>query len=82
MSEIVFEDILTHYYLKIKQSVDDLENVRLINSSIVSLVEGSWKGDASIAFYEKMAEMDKIIDEARIELSESMKYIAEIHKIV
>jgi uncharacterized protein YukE len=82
MTEIVFEDILTHYYLKIKQSVDDLENVILINNSILSLAESSWKGDASNAFLDKMMEMDKCIDEARIVLSESMKQIAEIHKLI
>lgn len=82
MTEIVFEDILTHYYLRLKQALDEAENIRLITKSAASLADKTWQGDGSDSFQDKMAELDLELSKANTDLSEAMKSIAVINNLI
>lgn len=78
MTEITFEDILTHYYLKLKQTLDETESIRLYAKNTAEIADPVWKGNAANAFQEKMRLLDKEIDNSGSEISEAMKAIAAI----
>ena len=78
MNEISFEDILTHYYLKLKEVFDETERIKLASVKISTLADENWKGNANNTFQEKMQMLNTELDKTRLELSEALKKLSAI----
>lgn len=78
MNEISFEDILTHYYLKLKEVFDETERIRIASTKVASLADESWKGNASDVFQEKMLLLNGELDKTKLEISEALKKLSAI----
>ena len=82
MNEISFEDILTHYYLKLKEAFDETERIKLASVKISMLVDENWKGNANNVFQEKMQILNTELDKTRLELSQALKNLSAISEIM
>lgn len=78
MNEISFEDILTHYYLKLKEVFDETERIKIASTKVASLADESWKGTASDVFQEKMLLLNGELDKTKLEISEALKKLSAI----
>lgn len=65
MDEITFGDVLTHYKNKIQEYTEQITDIRLKLKKIDAIAEGSWNGNAAVAFKNKLneqiAEINKIL---------------------
>lgn len=71
MDEITFEDVLTHYQLKIKEAYDDVETLKNDLKKAQAGIEAGWSGAASEACFEKLEAITQELTKTLAELSQA-----------
>lgn len=82
MEEITFEDILVHYEGKLRETSEEIENIKNLLRNCVGSSEGSWSGNAAEAFRSKMEGVNAELTKAYGQLSEAMTKLTVIHELL
>lgn len=78
MQEITFEDVLTHYQLKLKELSEDIAELENeLKKSHIS-IEGGWKSDAADACTLKLEAVENELGRVKSEISESQIKLTSI----
>ena len=78
MDEITFEDILSHYQLKIQEANDGIQSVKNALKKANASIEAGWKGPSAEACTLKLEDVRAAIAKAESELSETMIKLSAI----
>ena len=78
MSEISFEDILSHYYIKIKQIYDELDIINIQVKGCSDIANSSWCGKSGKVFQEKIDKLFDEINNAKQETANSLKQLSAV----
>ena len=71
MDEITFEDVLTHYQLKIKEAYDEVESIKHDLKKAQADLENGWSGAASEACFTKLEAIVQDLGKTLAELSQA-----------
>lgn len=78
MDKITFDDVLTHYHLKLKEAYDEVEILKKkIIKSIASIDDG-WKGPAADACRFKLDTVNSELTKTQSILSEALTKLSVI----
>ena len=72
MNEITFEDVLTHYQLKLKEVYDEVETLKTQIKSAQAIIDSGWKGMAADACRQKLEIVNGGLAKTQAELSEAL----------
>ena len=78
MNEITFEDVISHYRIKIMELSDDMETLRQKLDAAHSIIDVSWKGLSADTCDEKVEYSKNEIAKANNELSVALSMLAGI----
>lgn len=72
MDEVTFEDVLTHYHMKLKEACDGVESMKYRLRQAQGALETGWSGAAADACRLKLENVDGELTRALSQLSEAM----------
>lgn len=78
MDEITFEDVLTHYQLKIKEAFDEVETVKNELKKAQAGLETGWSGEAAEACHTKLETIQQDLAKTLAELSQAQVKLSVI----
>ena len=76
--EILFSDMLNHYGLKITEISDLLTEYVRITKDCTLVLSDNWKSDASVIFYERIAEIQKECRDIGLEIDKLQMLFSSI----
>ncbi len=71
MQEITFEDVLTHYQLKLKELSDEIAELENEIKKSYICIENGWKSDAGESCTLKLQTVETELSKVKSEISES-----------
>ena len=78
MDEITFEDVLTHYQLKLKEAFDEVEMVKNELKKAQADVQTGWSGEAAEACHGKLEAIQLDLGKSLAELSQAQVKLSVI----
>ena len=78
MEEITFEDILTHYQLKLRETSDEVETIRNLIKKAEATIETGWSGTAADACKLKLETVNGDLAKTLTEISEALIKLSAI----
>ena len=72
MEEITFEDILTHYSLKLKETCDEVESIKNLLKKAESTIDTGWSGSAADACRLKLESVNDELAKTLTRISEAL----------
>lgn len=78
MEEITFEDMLTHYQLKLKEASDGIETLKNYLRRAQMCLDDGWKGTAADACRCKLETVNGELAKAQAELSDALTKLSAI----
>ncbi len=78
MEEITFEDILTHYSLKLKETSDEVETIKNLLKKAEGSIDSGWTGSAADACRLKLESVNGDLAKTLTEISEALIKISAI----
>lgn len=82
MEEITFEDILTHYELKLKESSENLQSVSQSIKKSISVIDSGWKGSAADTCRIKLEDIVLDIGKIQGNISDAMTKLSVIGELL
>lgn len=82
MEEITFTDILTHYQIKLREAIDEIERIRSDMNHAEERIETGWSGEAAEACRFKIHEIDRQASKALDDLSDALVKLSSIDEIL
>lgn len=82
MEEITFTDILTHYQIKLREAIDEIEAIRSNMKNAEESIETGWSGEAAEACRLKLDEIDGEAAKALDNLSVALVKLSSIGEIL
>lgn len=82
MDEITFEDILNHYEVKLRESSEEIQNIKNTLKRCISLSESSWKGLAADSFRLKLENINSELNKSYGELSLALTKLSDIGNLL
>ncbi len=78
MEEITFEDILTHYSLKLKETSDEVETIKNLLKKAEGSIDSGWTGSAADACGLKLESVNGDLAKTLTEISEALIKLSAI----
>lgn len=78
MEEITFEDVLTHYQLKLREAAEEIEGARNLLKKGGAELDYGWKGEAADALRIKLEEITSELVKALSNISEAQIKLSAI----
>ncbi len=78
MEEITFEDVLTHYSLKLKEVSDEVETMKNLLKKAESSIDTGWTGSAADACRLKIESVNGDLAKTLAEISEALTKLLAI----
>ena len=72
MDEITFQDVLTHYGLKLKEIFDETETIKTQLKKAESVIDSGWSGSSADACKIKLEEINSEIYKTSAGISEAL----------
>ena len=82
MGEITFEDILIHYERKLRETSEEIEDIKKILRDCIGILDETWSGDASNTFRVKVEGVNAQLTKSYGQLSEALTKLTAIKKLL
>lgn len=78
MDEVTFQDVLSHYKLKLKEFYEEIETLKGNIIKMNSSIESSWSGKAADACVLKLAFVNEKFTKSQSEISEALVKLSSL----
>lgn len=78
MDEVTFQDVLSHYQLKLKEIDEELVTLRNDINKMNSIIDGGWSSLAATACVVKLDTVNKIVSKTQAEISSALVELCSV----